>query len=278
MAPVPNASGFALPHGFSLIAFILFCSVLSIAFFVALFFLGRYVRRRFAKANVDIESNSPTLVTIPIPDLPMGTHWVEFEHEGKTYRYPSRQAQALSSPTITSSPLLSPTETKEDSSSLPSLGSDEGSDGSSEDDLEVYGGLCASPAFLDISQFMDAAPCDIDVPEIRIHECEDPMPINDDLQDTALVAALSVTNLAMDFLPTPEPSFNAPRDKSGDDGDDFGTSGKVARSIVRPRPQRTPSKSLIMSKVNRENFRRVMAPISRRSSGPRQCDLGSISE
>ncbi|KAJ3485478.1 hypothetical protein NLI96_g4926 [Meripilus lineatus] len=143
MAPMTNSSGFVLSHRLYLIAAILFFSVLSIVSAVAIFCLGVYEDHCIGKTSdnvdVDVEPESPSVFTIPIPELPLSADWVVFEHEGKTYRYTKYQAQALLSIILTSTTPDLPTETIEDNTSLPSLDSDEESDGSSDDNLDVYG-------------------------------------------------------------------------------------------------------------------------------------------
>ncbi|KAJ3486943.1 hypothetical protein NLI96_g3891 [Meripilus lineatus] len=207
MAPIPDTSNLVLP-GFSLFAFAIFCSVLTVACLVAIFGFWGYKRYRFTKTsdNVDIESKSPSIVTIPIPELPSSADWVEFVHEGKTYRYTKYQAQALLSIILTSTSPDSPTKTAEDhsGSSLPSLDSDEGSNDSSNDNLGVYGtrmdGLCSPPTCLDIPKSMELDLQGADVPDIWIHECEDPEPTDNDFKDTCLSTSLSAPHLDTDFL------------------------------------------------------------------------------
>lgn len=73
----------------------------------------------------------------------------------------------------------------------------------------------------------DVKPWYTDIPEIRIEECEDPEPFNDDIKNVALSAALSVTNLSMEFLSVPPRSCYAPRESSQDEADEeeFSESG-----------------------------------------------------
>ncbi|KAJ3485460.1 hypothetical protein NLI96_g4930 [Meripilus lineatus] len=143
MAPTTNSSGFVLSHRLYFFAAILFFSVLSIVSAVAIFCLGVYEDHCVAKTShnvdVDVEPESPSVFTIPIPELPLGADWVVFEHDGKTYRYTKYQAQALLSIILTSTTPDLPTETIEDNVSLPSLDSDEESDGSSDDNPDIYG-------------------------------------------------------------------------------------------------------------------------------------------
>ncbi|KAJ3485475.1 hypothetical protein NLI96_g4925 [Meripilus lineatus] len=143
MAPVTSFSGFVFSHRLYLVGSVLFFSVLSIVSAVAVFCLGVYEDHCVAKTSdnvdVDVEPGSSSVFTIPIPELPLSADWVVFEHDGKTYRYTKYQAQALLSIILTSTTPDLPTETIEDNTSLPSLDSDEESDESSDDNLDIYG-------------------------------------------------------------------------------------------------------------------------------------------
>lgn len=205
------------------------------------------------KVTVDIESKLPAIVTIPIPDLPPNTQFVEFQYGGQTYRYPSRQAactqsavsnapsdSTCSSPSSTEAPaqptvsalasvaivaLDKPCSAPDDStdsqeaSSLPSLVADDEDDGSLDiaDRLQEYCSKSSESLYSELSvemgsaldaSFWEVRAC---LPTISIEECEDPSAVDQDLNDTALTAALSMLNVTMDFLPVPPPSFNAPR-------------------------------------------------------------------
>ena len=204
-----------------------------------------------AKVTTDLESKVPALITIPIPDLPPNTQFVEFEYGGKTFRYPSRQvvsdnsAQPVTNDSF-SDPCSAPPATQAhtdlvaclapaflDTPTTPSDGTNDAQAPSSlptvfEDDEDedpvditdriqeyfsdssasIYSELSMETGSVLDATFWDARPS---LPTIRIEECEDPLPTDQDLKDTALATALSLLNITMNLLPVPPPSFNAPR-------------------------------------------------------------------
>lgn len=229
----------------------------------------------------------PTLVNIPIPELPLGTQFVEFEYRGQVYRYPSRQAQCSNQDVVSyasdhvanyvgTSATLTPTaiegkDLDEDTTpQTPSLGEDEESEDSS-GDMTDFVNMCFSSSSASIlaAPVSEPIPCGkmwdtgLTVPEIRLEECEDPEPIHDDIKDTVLSAALSINNLALDFLAVPPRSCFAPRpdptvafsDVSASDDDDNDLLMYTGRYV-----KRTRSVAAIVLKVNHDGFRRPLRP------------------
>lgn len=248
--------------------------------------------------EVDVETKSPNLVTIPIPELPLGTQFVEFEYGGQVYRYPSRQAQCSNQDVVsyTSGPVanhigrtasLSPTSAvgKESAEGndldeditpqTPSLGEDE--DDESEDssgDITDFVNMCFSTSSASILAAPKSDPVlcgkmwdtGLVIPEIHLEECEDPEPICDDIKDTTLSAALSVNNLALDFLSVPHRSCYAPRPKPeptlalgesfDDDSDDSDDDDDALLLSTGRYVQRTRSFATVVLNVNHDGFRR----------------------
>lgn len=183
------------------------------------------------KVAEDIESKVPALITIPIPDLPPNTQFVEFQYDGKVYRYPSRQAAFTSVQPVASNTCSTPSTVEapagpvatsdgpKDSAPLPTVVEEDEDSTDITDHLEDYFSDSTdslySQASMDEGSALDATFWESrpSVPTIHIEECEDLAPINQDLEDTCLSTALSMLNLTMDLLPVPRPSFHAPRSK-----------------------------------------------------------------
>lgn len=120
--------------------------------------------------------------------------------------------------------------------STPSLSSEDEDNVSEEsvDITDVFHSYILSPSTSIVPKsFFDANA--ITVPMIRIQTCEDPTPFDDDLKDTTLAAALSVTNLAMDYLLVPKRSFRAPRPKPTTVLRAGGSGAWFGRSLSAPR-------------------------------------------
>ena len=114
------------------------------------------------------------------------------------------------------------------------------------------------------------------IPVISIEECEDPIPIDPNLKDTTLSAALSVTNLAMEFLPVPPPSFHAPQPKPAVIS--WSRVSGCTFTQPPPRPQRARPLLSNVLRANQDGFRRSTRPSRGKENTSPLGSLSSISE
>ncbi|KAJ3479772.1 hypothetical protein NLI96_g8823 [Meripilus lineatus] len=220
---------------------------------ILVFFLVVFIKRRIRRVMVsktneteiesamesgidseDIKTKSPSLIHIPIPDLPLNSPFVSFEWKGVIYSYPSCQASALQRPPQTAIQAHDNTDTQiseatspeEDSNleakvTLQIVEKEEENSSDIVDRINEYYTDSTTSSYSQMST-LDASfweSSDPALPNIRIVDCDGPLPedpnIEDgyDLEDILLATALSTLNITKDFLPVPEPSFNAPRSK-----------------------------------------------------------------
>ncbi|KAJ3479774.1 hypothetical protein NLI96_g8825 [Meripilus lineatus] len=182
----------------------------------------------------DIKTKSPSLIHIPIPDLPLNSPFVSFEWKGVIYSYPSCQASALQRPPPTATQAHDNTDTQPSEATSPEEDStleakvtlqivEKEEDNSSDivDRINEYYTDSTTSSYSQIStlaaSFWESS--DPALPNIRVVDCDGPLPEDPnaedgyDLEDILLATALSTLNITKDFLPVPEPSFNAPRSK-----------------------------------------------------------------